>query len=325
MAKTKKIPQIIKDVKACKPRVINWETDKIISHTQMSIFNQCNYRWGLTYRDKIKLPNPSIHMIFGTSLHLAIQSYLEVYYNQSVAAANRLDIEMSFRQSLKSLYLEDYNKNNKIHFSTPEELDEFCLDGIEILRYFRRKITKYFSKKGWYIIGCEVPIVHNILPNVYYNGSLDVVLYHEPTNKVLIIDLKSSTKSWGDKAKKDETKLSQLILYKKLFSQQYNFPIENIDIEFLILKRKINEEADFPEHRIQRFIPASGKGKISKAYELLENFANSTFDNHGNIRKDMFKKNISPTSCKFCLFAKRDDLCPRGTPFKKVVNPFQIF
>jgi len=325
MAKTQKIPDIIKQVKAYKPPPIDWSCQSIISHSQMTIFGQCSYRWGLRYRDKIKIPDPSINLIFGVACHELIQSYLTIYYEQSKAAADRLDLIMTFRQKLKSLYLDEYEKNGKKHFSTPEELDEFCEDGIAILKYFKNKVGGYFSKKGWHLVGCEVPISHNILPNVFYNGFLDLVLYHEPTNTIEIIDLKTSTKAWYDKAKKDEGKLAQLLLYKKLFADQFNFPIENIEVKFLILKRKIKEDSDFPEKRFQSFIPASGKGKIVKAYSMLENFANSTFDEHGVIRQTKFKKEISQFNCGFCPYKDLDQHCNRGTPFKKQPSPFEIF
>jgi hypothetical protein len=48
-------------------------------------------------------------------------------------------------------------------------------------------------------------------------------LYNETLNRFKIIDIKTSTKGWDDKTKKDETKQMQLILYKKFFSQQFKF------------------------------------------------------------------------------------------------------
>jgi len=319
------LPPIVKQIREYKSPEIDWSCQRVISHSQMSIYNSCAYKWGLIYRDKIKIPDPSIHLIFGISIHNAVQSYLDVYYNKSKAAADRLDIEMTFRNDLKSLYLEQYLKNDKKHFSTPEELDEFCMDGLYILRFFKSKIGSYFSKTGWHLVGCEIPISHMILPNVLYNGSLDIVLYHQPTNIIKIIDLKTSTRTWYDKSKKDENKLAQLLLYKKLLADQFNFPIENIEIEFMILKRKINEESEFKEKRVQIFQPASGKGKITKAYSLLENFAHSTFTEHGVIRQDIFKKNISVNSCKFCQFKDRGDLCMREGVFKKNTSLFDIY
>jgi hypothetical protein len=65
-------------------------------------------------------------------------------------------------------------------------------------------------------------------------------MYHEPTNTFKIIDIKTSTKGWNKWNKKDESKQFQLILYKNFFSKQFGIPKENIDINFIILKRKIN-------------------------------------------------------------------------------------
>lgn len=327
MAKKKKhIPPFVKQVQAYKAPFINFGTQKVISHTQMTVFNTCNFRWGLHYRDGYKTFNPSISLIFGTAIHEVIQDYLGVFYNESKAAANRIDMETQFKDKLRSKYLEEFNKNKRKHFSTVEELNEHSIDGLEIIRYFKRKVDKYFSKIGWYLVGCEIPINYNILPNVYYNGSLDVVLYHEPTNTIEIIDIKTSTKAWHKKyQQKDENKLAQLILYKKLFAEQFQFPIENIDIKFLILKRKLNQESDFVEKRFQEFIPASGKNKIEKANTLLNSFAHSVFEETGIVKKDKFKKNISKDSCMFCPYKDNEELCAKNNPKTKWRNPFDIF
>ena len=70
-------------------------------------------------------------------------------------------------------------------------------------------------------------------------GYLDVVTYHEATETFKIIDIKTSTKGWSDYAKKDEDKQYQLLLYKQFFSEQYGIPLDKIEIEFFILKRKV--------------------------------------------------------------------------------------
>ena len=40
-----------------------------------------------------------------------------------------------------------------------EELREFFEDGKEILRYIKKNRGGYFNKKGWYLVGCEVPLI----------------------------------------------------------------------------------------------------------------------------------------------------------------------
>ena len=55
--------------------------------------------------------------------------------------------------------------------------------------------------------------------------------------------------------KNDEDKQFQLILYKKYFAEQFGVPIENIDIEFFITRRKVYEEGDFPTKTISNVFP----------------------------------------------------------------------
>ncbi len=70
---------------------------------------------------------------------------------------------------------------------------------------------------------------------MYWNRTEEFwVTNHEPTNKIYIIDFKTSTWGWGDKEKKNEIKQFQLLLYKKYFSDHFKFPIDNIEIEFFI-------------------------------------------------------------------------------------------
>jgi hypothetical protein len=44
-----------------------------------------------------------------------------------------------------------------------------------------------------------------------------------------------------------------------------DFPIDNIDIEYFIVKRKLHGNPDFPDPRVQIHVPASGKVKLNKA------------------------------------------------------------
>ena len=184
----------------------------------------------------------------------------------------------------------------------------------KILNFIKKKRNQYFTKRGWYLAGIETPITlspHSGFPNILYIGYLDLVLYHEPTNTFKIIDVKTSTKGWNDYNKKDEDKQFQLILYKKFFSKQFGVPIENIDIEFFIVKRKLYENCDFPQKRVQEFSPASGKIKVSKATKALNTFIEECFNNNEYTGKEM-KPNPSKYNCTFCPFKNDKSLCEVG-------------
>jgi len=302
MAK-KKIPQIVKDIRNYKQKEMDWANEKLISYSQLSMYNECPKKWSLQYKEGHKQFTSTIHTVFGSSLHEVLQHYLTVMYEQSTVEADKINTSEMFEETLRKEYKLQYKKNGNQHFCTPEQLHEFYNDGIEIIRDFAKNKSKYFSKRGWYLVGCEVPVTkiqNSLLPNVVYQGYLDVVMYHEPTNTLKIIDIKSSTNGWRDKEKKDENKQFQLILYKKFISEIFNHPIDKIDIEFFIVKRKLFESEDFAIKRIQIFAPPSGKIKLSKATQLIDSFINEAFDLNG-YKKVEHQPKVND-GCKWCPF-----------------------
>jgi hypothetical protein len=305
MAKKKVIPQIVKDIRNKIKRDIDWASEKSVSYSQFSIYSECPKKWSLQYVEGHKQFTSTIHTVFGTALHEVIQHYLTVMYEQSGTKADQINTSEMLKDVLREEYTKQYAANNKQHFSSPDELREFYDDGVEIIRDFAKNKTKHFSKRGWYLVGVEVPIVlspHPELQNVVYQGYLDIVMYHEPTNTIKILDLKTSTRGWNDKQKKDEIKQFQLIFYKKYFSQYFKFPEENINVEFFIVKRKLYESEDFVIKRIQIFKPAAGKIKIKRAAEAMNKFIENAFDENG-YKKIEHQPKVND-NCKWCVFHK---------------------
>jgi hypothetical protein len=310
----KKIPGLIKEIQTHEFPEMDYSYMKTISYSQMSIFRSCPKKWELQYKDGNYISGPSVHAVFGTALHETLQHYITVMYEISGAEADRIDIESYFQDKLGEVYRKEYESNKNIHFSNPIELREFYEDGLAILDFFKKKKGAYFSKKDWYLVGCEVPIQlapHPKYKNVIYKGYLDLVLYHEATHTIKIIDIKTSTRGWNDKAKKDELKQFQLILYKQYFSQIYDIPVDNIQVEFFIVKRKIWEESEFAQKRIQIFSPASGKIKLSKATKAVTDFIEEAFNENGKHKDNHYAVNPSRDNCLYCPFNKKE-FCDKG-------------
>ena len=235
-------------------------------------------------------------------------------YGKSGAAADREDILGMFKDKLREHYLDEYKKNKEQHFSSPGELSEFYEDGEKILNYIKKHRGRYFSKRGWHLVGIETPILAAPNPkfrDILYMGYLDVVFYHEGTNTFKIIDIKTSTKGWNDYAKKDEEKQFQLILYKKFFSEQFGIPEKNIDIEFFIVRRKVYTDGDYPQKPIQEFKPPSGKIKMGRAIKALNEFIESCFVGNTYSEKEMLP-NPSKWNCTFCPYKEKKELCSFG-------------
>ena len=276
-----------------------------ISYSQLSMFSECPQRWKLNYIDKLRVFETNIHLIFGTAMHEVIQTWLEVMYNDSIKNANKLNLE----QRLHDKLIEGFKKAKEEEGKDPctlEQLREFFQDGVDILDFVKKRRADYFSKRGYKLIGCEVPIEVDLKKNVKIIGYLDLVILDEFHNTITIYDIKTSTQGWNKWMKKDENKTQQLLLYKQFYSKQYNHPIDKIEVEYFIVKRKLWENAMFPQKRVQKFSPASGTVSMNKVAKRLDTFLDLAFDNDGN----KVSENIIPTpskkACKWCEFRKTE-------------------
>lgn len=318
----KKIPKIIKEIRNNPPTPVNYAYQKNISYSQMSIFRGCPHRWKLQYKDKIKRFTSSIHTVFGTAIHEVLQHYLDVAYDKSFAVADReIDMEEFFQEKFIGEYRNQYKKNKDQHFSSAEEMREFFDDGMGILNWFKKKRSRYFSKRGWHLVGCEIPLViapNKMYNNILYAGFLDVVMYHEETKTFKIIDIKTSTRGWRDQDKKNEDKQYQLLLYKQYFSEQYGIPLDKIEIEFFIVKRKVMDWDDekimspHQAYRVQQFSPPSGKIKLGRAKKAINNFINECFNSNGDIKDIEYPKSPSKWNCNFCPYKEDKENCGEG-------------
>ena len=275
-----------------------------ISYSQISMYNECPYRWKLNYVDKLRVFESNIYLIFGTAMHEVLQTYLEVMYHDSVKNADLLPLEEMLRDKLIEQFKIAEEDDGKAP-CTKEDLQEFFQDGVDILDFFRKKRADYFSKRSYKLMGCEVPIDFNLKNNIKIVGYLDIVILDEITNTIKIYDIKTSTRGWNKWQKKDENKTQQLLLYKQFYSKQYNHPIDKIEVEYFIVKRKLWEEAMFPQKRVQKFSPASGKPSMNKVNTRLLNFIDNAFTEQGEHKNDM-KATPSKKSCKWCEFRKTE-------------------
>lgn len=293
---------------------IDYRYQKTVSYSQYSLYNQCPHQWYLKYVKKIRKDNPSIHLIFGTSMHETLQLFFETMYNKSIKRAEEINLVEDFKERFLSLYKKTLKDNKGKHFSSSEEMREFFEDGIAILEWFRKKRSKYFSKKGTELIGIEIPLqtlANKEINNIYFNGFVDFILYDKVLNRYTIYDIKTSTRGWGDKEKKDQTKINQILLYKRFLSQLRAIPEDNIDVVFFIVKRKVFESDEFIIPRIQQFKPSHGKIKVKQAYESFSNFIVECFNTDGTFKERTYDKKVTKL-CGWCPYSDNPELCDKN-------------
>ena len=290
---------------------MDWAYQKNISYTQLSAWTECPHRWKQMYIDKIKQP-PSIHLSFGTAMHETLQEYMELMYNKGQQHADKFDTHSDFQERFTRLYKEDSEKIGE-NFATKEELVEFTNDGLEIIDFFLRHRQEHFHKHGWKLLGIEMPILlapHEDYPNVKLMGKLDLVMFDETMHRVVIWDIKTSTRGRTKYDKNNKLKTSQMVMYKKYFAEQYDVPVESIDVRYFIVKRKIpdNPKYQIMKSRIQKFEPSSGKTTQNKMVKNMRSFIEDVFiDGTHMYDTDNIDKILAETdkcSSKWCQTCK---------------------
>jgi hypothetical protein len=293
-----------------KKQVKEKKFNKYVSFSQYSMYYKCPRSWKLAYIDNLRKKESNIHLVFGTSMHEVIQDYLEMMYNQPHLDVDSIDWKAKLLQTMTTIADEERNLIDGKRCMTTEQFDEFIDDGNQILDYlFSDEIRhKFFSKSRYSLSGIETSIDLEVRNNVGYIGFLDIVLFDKANQRYKIIDLKTSTRGWNKWQKADESKTHQLLLYKVFYAKEFNVPLEKIDVEFIILKRKHDIDDPFGGDRIQRFIPPNGTMSSKEAWTSFNNFLNESFTKSGEYdMENPFPKTPGKAkkNCRWCEFSKK--------------------
>lgn len=303
------------NIKEYVPLEINHAFENTVSYSQYSTYLGCPHRWYLSYVKDLAIDEPTIFTVFGTSIHEALQHYLNLLYND-VSKLDDFDLVEYFNERFRENYKLDYEKY-KSHFSSASEMKEFFEDGCNILNFFKQNQASYFKTKKFKLLGVEIPLLVKLQRNLYYRGYIDLVIEDEEDDKIIIYDIKTSTKGWTENDKKNETKISQVLLYKEFFAKQFNIDVNKVEVEYFVVKRKLYESKYNNSTRIQTFSPASGKIKRKKVMENFEEFVKKCFDENGQGIDREYVKDPGK-ACKYCSFSNKPDLCDKN---KKIKEP----
>ena len=276
---------------------------KRVSFSQYSTFLKCPHKWYLDYVKNLRVKDDNINTTFGTAIHHAFQTYLTSLYKEGVSVADSLDV--------KKLFLDKFNEEiKKVKDVKEEEFTDFIFDGNDIVDTFCKSANrlKYFPTKDYELVGIEIPLEIPIKNNVEFVGFIDIVLKERGKEYYRIIDFKTSSNGWNSYMKEDVSKLAQLHLYKSVYSKKFNVPLNNIEVEFFIVKRKLYENATFPQSRIQIFKPSAGPTIIKESIKSFVEFLDYGFTPDGNYNEaNQYIKvpGNAKKNCKYCTHYKK--------------------
>jgi hypothetical protein len=276
---------------------------KRVSFSQYSTFLKCPHKWYLDYVKNLRVKDDNINTTFGTAIHHAFQTYLTSLYKEGVGIADALDV--------KKLFLDKFNEEiKKVKDVKEEEFTDFIFDGNDIIDTFCKSANrlKYFPTKDYELVGIEIPLEIPIKNNVEFVGFIDIVLKEKNKEYYRIIDFKTSSSGWNSYMKEDVSKLAQLHLYKSVYSKKFNVPLNNIEVEFFIVKRKLYENVSFPQSRIQIFKPSAGPTIIKESIKSFVEFLDYGFTPDGSyneVNQYIKVPGNAKKNCKYCTHYKK--------------------
>jgi hypothetical protein len=289
--------------------IIEEKNKKRVSFSQYSGWFKCPHSWYLNYLKGLRVYEASLSTCFGTAMHNTIQDFIRVLYTDGSEKADEIDLIKMFRADFINIVTEAKEKAKNDFNYTEDELTDFMFDGEDILRTFSSSANriKHFPSRKYEFIGIEVPLEVSIKNNVQFIAFVDLILRDKTTGRYKIWDFKTSALGWNKYQVADESKYSQLLLYKAFYSKQFNVPLDAIDVEFFILKRKLLENVTFPQNRIQIFEPSNGKGHITKSIGTFIEFIDGCFTSEGSYKEDGYYPKVpgkSKKHCKYCSHHK---------------------
>jgi len=271
-----------------------------ISYSQFSMWDKCPYTWKANYVDKAETFKGNIYTLFGSAIHETIQAYLVCFYERTIKEADALPLDDILMYRMKENYKQSKEQHGDEFEVTKEEMAEFYQDGVNIIEEFLKRKTSYFSKKRTELVGIEMKLNYDVTEQMKFVGYMDVVLHEKKTGRIRIIDIKSATMGWNKYMKADKNKTNQLLLYKHFMAKQLDIPVDKIDVEYLILKRRLYENMMYPQKRIQQFSPASGKPSINRVMSRLDEFMKECFDDKGKVISNEYEKCEKHKKCRLC-------------------------
>lgn len=250
-----------------------------ISFSSLSDFAYCPRFFELMNVKKLVKRQNSVATIFGNVIHNLSQEILENKTNYEAAIVHFT----YFWKKFFSLYKLDAQEHKALDLE---------LAGISVLTNIETFFKKTFP--DYKVLSTEYKIKNQLLnyPQIF-KGYIDIVI-KLPNDRLAIIDFKTTTNAEKFQRYQDTIKESQLLLYKKFYSELEKIDINTIDTYFILFPKQAEDMLVIPV--------LSAQENIDKAEQWLKNILHF-------VNKDFYPKNLS--SClkyteKYpCIFYKK--------------------
>ena len=272
---------------------IEQSTGKVhISFSEFSKYQSCGHRHLIEKYLKLVEEETSIHLIFGNSIHKAIELGIK---EKSSVQERVLNFREDFSREMHN------NLKNSPDFN---ELDNYLNQGENIIKTLStEKILEKYN-----IVGVELPLYEKIYGIFHFKGFIDLILQDKKTNRYVIVDWKTSGEAWDvSKKKKDITFMAQMRLYKYFFARKQGVSFDEIDCKYVVLNRlKSKKCPELGYGEIQSVEIFSDVNDIESSLTVVaETMEKIHIQNH--FPKAKFEKKTG--NCFFCPYKNNFAMC----------------
>lgn len=263
-----------------------------ISFSELSQHRECGHKHLIEKFLKLTVPPTSIHLIFGNSIHSAIE----------VGIRDRINLEERIKH-FKTMFTTEM-MNNMMGTKDYSELENFTNQGENILRLLStEKILEKYD-----LIGVEMPLYEKLFDNFHFKGFIDLILKHKKTGRILIIDWKTSGEQWDvQKKKKDKVFMAQMRLYKYFYARKFGVSMDEIDCKYIVLNRlKVKKCPELGYGELQTVEIFSTPEDIVNAMTLVSETLRDIHINNVFLKSKCISKQ---NNCFFCPYKNNPTLC----------------
>ena len=250
-----------------------------ISFSGLKLWNECPYKYKLSYVDKVVKFEGNIFTAFGSAIHTVCEKNLLNEWKHEDSGQNFINCFLD--------EVERLTKKEKDNI-TEKNIEQFIGQGQKLAPEAIPYLKKHFGK--FEILSSEENLMENIegKGKTKFKGFVDLFIKTED-GKYHVVDWKTCSWGWDSRKKSEPMVTYQLTLYKHFLAKKHNIDPKDIETHFALLKRTAKK------NNVEIFRVTSGPRKTNNALSLLNKALH-------NIESGFFIKNR--LSCQKCDYYK---------------------
>jgi hypothetical protein len=244
-----------------------------ISHSELGLFNMCEWRWYLDYVLGLRSRIDGIHFSFGTACHNAIQAM------KAVDKSARVDADTA-KEMFKVGFLDEVARLQGLGIDTTyTKKDGTVIDNVPPMLEAGIRIIDHIDDisdavGNWDVMWIEKkidqPIDRDGDPEpIRFKGYIDIAFRLKDKRgktKLFICDIKTCMWGWSYDKKTDPHVLAQPYLYKHFVCKEFDLDPKEVKVAFILLKKTPTSDADV----VELLEVSSGPKALESAIEYMQ-------------------------------------------------------